>query len=224
MVKSMSPSAKTLTDGQIVKLNDVIAAKMRKAEFPSDVSQDVIEQQGEDIAMKLVNDFRIRVEARIRATEPHILARKPFDPVTFIGEGWTVDERIGKRSGDNLDAGKIVRQDYLKKGESSINGEERLRRIKATPADIQLDGEDCLALYKEEGQLTLRWLYETQGIRWLSFWGTILRSPYGSRNVLYLCRSDDGSWDWNYGWVDGGRWRASYPAAVLASLPAKASA
>jgi hypothetical protein len=217
MSKNMSPSEATITGGQIVKLTDVIAAALRKSGLPSEPSQHVIELQGPRIAEKVVEDVRTRVEAYQRSVEPHILQRKPFDPEKFLSKGWEIVERIGQRSGSNLDAGKIVRKDYLKKGESSINGEERLRRIKANPGDIQLDGEDFLALYEEEDQKTLRWLYETQGITWLSCWGIILRSPNGNRDVLCLYRDDGGSWDWDDRWVDGDDWRASYPAAVLAS-------
>jgi len=218
--KDVSPSEETITGGQIVKLTDVIAAKLRKSGLPSDASQQVIELQGAKIAEKVVEDFRTRVEAYQRATEPHILKRQPFDPVKFIGKGWTIDEQVGERTGDNLDAGKIVRKDYLKSGESSVNGEERLKRIKAAPGDVQLDADDFLALYEEKGQLTLRWFYETKSITWLSFWGTILRRPDGGRYVLCLCRGGGGSWHWYYRWVDSARWDACDPAGVLASPPA----
>lgn len=154
--------------------------------------------------------------------ELHILARKPFDPATFIGNGWTIDERIGQRSGDTLDTGRIDCKVYLKPGESSIDGEECQRRIKASPNDPQLDEQDFLALYEEEGQLTLRWLYDTKGITWLSCWGVILRHPYGPRYVLYLDRHDDGSWAWGCYKVNNGVWADFFPAAVLTSQPAEA--
>ncbi|MEK7639868.1 MAG: hypothetical protein AAB424_01890 [Patescibacteria group bacterium] len=146
----------------------------------------------------------------------HILERKRFDPAKFMGKGWTIDERVGQRSGSNLDAGKIIRKDYLKAGESFINGEERLKRIKANPADIQYDEQDFLALYEEKGQKTLRWLYDTQGITSLSFWGIILRIPLGDRRVLYLYRGGHGSWYWVFFWLDDD-WYAGNPSAVLAS-------
>jgi hypothetical protein len=215
--KDVSPSEETITGGQIVKLTDVIAAKLRKSGLPRDASQQVIELQGAEIAEKVVGDFCTRVEAYQRATEPHILKRQPFDPVKFIGKGWTIDEQVGERTGDNLDAGEIVRKDYLKSGESSINGEERLKRIKAAPGDVQLDADDFLALYEEKGQLTLRWLYETKSIARLSFWGTILQDPDGDRRVLYLDRREGGSWDWDCDWVDSGHWDDGLPAGVLAS-------
>ena len=188
-------------------------AKLCKSGLPSAPTQYVLENEGDELMDKFVDLTRSRVEARIRATEPHILQRKPFNLEKFFGgKGWEIVERIGQRSGSNLDAGKIVPKDYLKKGEFFVNGEERLRRIKAEfPSDPQIDGQDFLALYEEEGQLTLRWLYDTKGITWLSCWGVILRSPNGNRSVLDLCRRDDGSWRWCYNWV------ASRPAAVLAS-------
>jgi len=217
MLKNVSPSEETITGGQIVKLTDVIAAALRKSGLPSDASQQVIESQGAEIAGKVVEDVRTRVEAYQCSVEPHILQRKPFDPEKFIGKGWKVDEQVGKRTGGNLGAGQIIRKDYLKSGESYINGEERLKRIKATPEDIQLDGDDFLALWQEEGHKALNWLYKTKAITWLSFWGIILRSPGGHRSVLYLCRLEDGSWRWGYDWVDDDVWYAGHPAAVLAS-------
>ncbi|MEK7570629.1 MAG: hypothetical protein AAB515_04315 [Patescibacteria group bacterium] len=159
-------------------------------------------------------------EAGQHAIEPHILERKPFDPNKHLGNVWSFVEQISKRSGGSLDAGKIVGKDYLQEGESTISGEERLKRIKATPADIQLDAEDFLALYEEKDQLTLRWLYESQGITWLSFWGTILGSTLSDGNVLcVLClyHSGDGSWFWGYGRVGDLDWVVGGLSAVLAS-------
>ncbi len=225
MSKNMPPSTdKPITRGQVDRFYDRFVVGLRKSGLPSEPTQYVLENEGAELVDEIVAATRRRVKARIRATEPHILKRKPFNPATFIGKGWTIDERVGQRSGSNLDAGKIVRKDYLKKGEPSINGEERCRRIKANPADIQLDGEDFLALYEEKGQKTLRWLYDTQGITWLSFWGIILRNPNGVRGVLCLCRRDDGSWDWDYHWLVYDDWFAEYPSAVPASLLVEAKA
>lgn len=129
----------------------------------------------------------------------HVLKRQPFNPEKFLGKGWRIDEQIGQRTGDSLDAEKIIGKTYLNEGESSLNGEERLRRIKATPADVHLDAEDFFALWQEKGHTTLKWLYDTKGITFLSFWATILRSPGGDRSVLCLYRGEDGSWDWTAG-------------------------
>lgn len=219
MSKDVSPSEQTITKGQCGKLMDVGVDALVKSGLPSEPTQYVLEHESTEIAANLVADIRTRVEARIRTTEPHILKRLPFDSAKFIGKGWSVDEQVSSRpSGGNLDASQITRKDYLGKGELSIHGEEHLRRIKAAGEEnIQLDGEDFLALYEEKGQKTLRWLYETRGITWLSCWGIILCHPDGDRGVLYLDRRDDGSWHWDCRWVGHDGWRASGPSAVLAS-------
>ncbi|MCH7492873.1 hypothetical protein IID19_04805 [Patescibacteria group bacterium] len=137
--------------------------------------------------------FKLVVEGSAEIVhKPHILKRQPFDPEQFLGKGWKIDEQVGNRTGDNLDAGKIVTNDYLRERASSINGEDRLKRIKAATEDIQLDASDFLALWKEKDHVTLKWLYDTRGITWLSFWGTILRGPDGLRHVLYLDRRGGG--------------------------------
>lgn len=213
----MSPSKETASDGQAAKLVDHVMARFRKSGLDHAASQYVLEHESVAIADVLEADFRRRVEARVRAIEPHVLQRQFFNPESFLGQGWKIDEGIGQRSGSNLDAGRIVRQDYLRKGESYINGEERLKRIKKAPADVQLDADDFLALWQEEGHATLKWLYDTKGITWLSFWGTILRHPFGDRCVLGLSRGGDGSWCWDYVWLDS-VWDSNDPAAVLASI------
>ncbi|MDP2683814.1 MAG: hypothetical protein Q8P20_02045 [bacterium] len=42
-------------------------------------------------------------------------------------------------------------------------------------------------------------------------------NPDGNRNVLYLYRNDDGSWNWNYNLVDNDNWNANNPSGVLAT-------
>ncbi len=161
-------------------------------------------------------NVRRRVEARIQATEPHILKRQKFDPEKFLGDNWSIDEQVGQRTGDILDAGKIIQKNYLKNDESHINGEEWLKRIKQAPEDIQLDANDFLALWLEKDHVILKWLYDTKSITCLSFWGTPLRDPDGRRHVLYLCRDRDGSWYWRCDWV-GFDWDADDSASLLAS-------
>jgi hypothetical protein len=215
MAKTMSPSDVTpISVGQIAKIQELIGAGLRKSNLPSTAIQQLIETKGDLLVDTIVEFIRRRVDEYLRATEPHILERKPFDPGKFLGSGWSVTKQIGKRSGGNLDARKIVLKDYLQSGESIIKGEERLRRIKANPADVQLDAADFLALYLEKGQKTLQWLYDTQGITWLSFWGTILRNPLGYPVILCL-RLTDG-WFYDIGWDGDDDWGGG-PSAVLVS-------
>ncbi|MFA6042084.1 MAG: hypothetical protein WCV85_02115 [Patescibacteria group bacterium] len=208
-----------MTDGQINRVVEIFRAKLVKhaSNLPSDAVQAALGDAS--LGQDLFDVFQRHVEVHLIDTQPHLLQRKPFNPKKFIGAGWKVIEVLQPRNDGILDASQIVTKDYLKKGESSINGEERLRRIKASPADVklQLDAADCQALYEEKGQVTLRWLDETKGIKFLSGWNTILQSPRGNRCVLYLVRRVDGSWRWSDGWVGGGNWDADRPAGLLAS-------
>jgi len=216
------PKFKSPTGPQFTQVGRHAADAMKSVAASMGLSLDEVQAGviiNPDLQPKFQQLLREMAEEHRLATTPHLLQRKPFDPEKFsgLGKGWKIVERIGQRVGNILDAGKISRKDYLEKGESYISGEKRLERIKANQTDIQLDGEDFLALYEEEGQKTLRWLHDTKGITWLSFWGIILEHPNGRRGVLCLDREDDGSWGWYYGWVDDGRWGTSYPSGVLAS-------
>ena len=216
MSKNVSPSEGTITAGQAAKFIDLFTAKLRKSELLSEPTQYVLENEGGEIADAFIAEITRRVDARIQATTPHVLQRQEFDPVKFLGKNWSIDEQLGQRTGNNLDAGQIIGKDYLKEGESYTTGEDRLKRIKAAPEDIQLDANDLMVLWNEEGHATLKWLYDTKGITFLSFWGTVLRSPDGDRSVLYLSRLGGGSWDWDYHWL-GSYWRADDSASCLAS-------
>ncbi|GEM_PF-1853095 len=221
MAKSMSSSEKTITVGQVAKFSDLLIARLLKSGLPNGPTQYVLEHHGAEIADGFIADVSRRVKAHQLATEPHLLQRRPFEPEQFLGKGWQIDEVVGQRSGDNLDAGKIILKDYLKEGEFSVNGEERLERIKDNPDDVQLDAKDCLALWQEKDHATLKWLYDTRGITFLSFWATILRRPGGDRYVLCLYRHQDGSWNLCYHGVSRcNYWRARDPVAILANPPA----
>jgi hypothetical protein len=216
MSKDMPPSADTpITRGQVDRLYDRFVVALCKSGLPREPTQYVLENEGVELVDEFVIATRRRVEARQRATEPHILKRQPFDPEQFMGMGWTIGEQIGRRTEDNLDAERIVGKNYLREGESSLIGEERLLRIKVMP-DVQLDADDFLALWQEKDHVTLEWLYDTKGITFLSFWGTILRDPSGYRIVLYLHRDEDGLWYGLYFRVDCDGWDASNPSSVLA--------
>ena len=152
---------------------------------------------------------------------------KPFDPRSFIGQGWTIwkgsingNGLSGEEEQDrvSLELSKIPLKDILavsslKSGESYITGEEALRRLHSGK-NICLDANVAKGLYEEEGQTSLRWLYTHRGIEWVEFPGTTLRYANGNRYSLYLYRSDDGSWRWDYYYLGIDR-DVSYPAAVL---------
>lgn len=153
---------------------------------------------------------------------------KPFNPTAFVGDGWTIWH--GPKNGDGLngdeeqdirslkrteiDFAQVLFEHCLKKGEPSITGEEKLVRHIATK-HIRLDAKIGQCLLEEKGQATLEWLYDTFGITWLEFPGTVLRRANGRRCFLYLCRGAYGRWYWGGHWLDDLR-SAEDPSALLA--------
>ena len=156
---------------------------------------------------------------------------KPFNPAEFLGQGFSIwrgpadgggMEGEGEQDSRSLalqevDFSKVLLETCFEGEETWITGEEKLRRLKAS-GHIRLDARIGQALYEEEGQRTLRWLHDTHGIRYVDFMGTILRSPDGDRDVLFLYRGDDGGWDRDYYYLECG-WRAHDFSAALASTP-----
>lgn len=141
---------------------------------------------------------------------------RSFDPVKFIGKGWSIveeDERALVLI--EIDFSKVRFESGLREGESTIIGEQKLERIKAMP-EIRLDAKIGQALYEEKGQPTLRFIYEYYGVSWFELAGTVLRLSDGSRYFLCLNRDDDGSWNWYYHWLDRGRNR-DHVSPLLAS-------
>jgi len=215
---SMSPSGKTLSIDQARKIADLVIARLRKSELPKAATQEVIKKEGAKIADVVEADVTRRVIINLFAKgSRRILKRQPFNVYKIMGKGWSVKEQVSKRSNDSLDVGQITRKDYG--GECIISGKSHLKCIKdAGEQDMQLDAKDFLVLWREKDHLTLKWLYETKGITWLSFWGTILSLPDGSRWVLYLFRNeDDGSWRWGARSLELCWGSNCTPAAVLAN-------
>ena len=103
-----------------------------------------------------------------------------------------------------IDFSKVRFVSGLKTGENYITGKQKLGRLKKAGA-IRLDAKVGQALYEEKGQPTLRFIHEHFNISWFELAGTVLRSPHGDRYFLYLYRNDDGSWGWDYYWLDSDR-------------------
>ena len=143
---------------------------------------------------------------------------QPFDPRKFIGRGWEIveeDERSLALTEIDFSAVRFVSGHA--EGEDLITGEAKLERLKALP-DVRLDAAIGVALLREPGQATLRFIHEHFTISWFELAGTVLRGPGGRRPFLYLCRVGDGSWDWAYYWLDCGRRRVGV-SPLLASSP-----
>jgi hypothetical protein len=132
-----------------------------------------------------------------------------FNPAKFIGEGWSI---IGQDESSlaltEVDISKIRLETMLKDCETQVQGEEKLRRLKAT-GHIQLDAKIFQTFWENKDRIPESWKS-----MFIYFDGTILQSPDGCRCVLYLCWSGD-EWDWYYYWLESG-WDAGRPSAVLA--------
>lgn len=64
----MSPSAtRLISEGQSTKFNDLLVAKLRKSRLPHKETQQVLEEEGVELADNFVADVRRRVEKRNRS-------------------------------------------------------------------------------------------------------------------------------------------------------------
>ena len=138
---------------------------------------------------------------------------KPFDP-TFFGTGWTVESENPKAIAlTEVDFTKVTFDSFLREGEETITGEEKLSRATDT---LLLDAKIGQLLYEQKNQPLLNWLYDKKGICWMEFAGTVLRDSVGRRYFLYLLRQLDGSWHWYYNWLGHGR-HYGFVSPLLAS-------
>lgn len=96
MAQAVSPSA-SMTSGQITKLTDLLGAGLRKASLPSDVSQQVIESQGDAITKDFVRTFRKRVEAISKMVVRRATVnrtRKPQEALDATGRAQYTDRKV----------------------------------------------------------------------------------------------------------------------------------
>jgi hypothetical protein len=139
-----------------------------------------------------------------------------FDPVAFIGEGWSIVEEDERSVAlHEVDLSKISLVTMLAEGETSVSGEEKLKRLKEA-GHIRLDAKVFNTLWMNPHLTPESWKQKTNGnTTYIFFDGTILRSPRGGRYVLCLYWRD-GKRDWDCPWLVY-QWDASNPSAVLAS-------
>ena len=162
---------------------------------------------------------------------------KAMNPSEFIGGDWKFWR--GPADGDGLngdedyvlepdvvDFEQVVLETHLKDKETSIRGEEKMKRARASK-NRQPGDKAFLALWndwlakKAEGKLEdsiLERLHRSGKIgNVIYFFGRTLRNPDGYRCVLYLYRLDNGRWYWYYCWL-GRHWSADVPSVSLASV------
>ena len=187
------------------------------------------EQRGKMFAAFIANKFHLNVG------DPKTLLTKQFDPTSFIGKGWTTwkgpidgDGLAGEEDVDTrslalteIELANFIFETCFKKGETSIFGEEKLRRLKEErPEFVRFAGNVFLGLWLDyeanKENSILEWFHRNFGITFMDFPGQILRYTNGHRIIFYLNRLDDGKWSWSYNWLDS-RWRVDDPSVGCAS-------
>jgi hypothetical protein len=127
---------------------------------------------------------------------------KPFNPAEFIGDGWSIVEE-DKRSLalTKLDLSKVRFETMLKENETSITGEQKLKRLKKA-GHVRLDAKVFQTLWENQSLIPESWKEKTNGnTTFIYFDGTVLQNPCGHRYVLCLYWND-GKWRWFYSWLD----------------------
>lgn len=207
--------SKPVSIGQSHNVMSILANNVDWDALDSDVLQQVVNKPRESGVQ--FTAF-LRNGGRVIVGEPKVLQTdrsKPFGPVGFLGEEWTIEEQDERSlTLTELDLTKVRFEDMLKDGESWIKGEEKLKRLKEA-GHIRLDAVIFLHLWKNQHLIPESWKEKINGNpRYIFFDGTILRSPSGDRYVLYLIWRG-GGWDWGYYWLDRD-WSAYDPSAILA--------
>ncbi len=145
--------------------------------------------------------------AALVPSEPSIILRldrsQPFNPEKFIGKGWRIVEEDERSLAlTEVDLSRIRLETYpLKPGSKiRITGEEMIQRCKRL-GYIRLDAAVFQTLLDHQHLIPESWKKTND---WILFDGTVLCSPDGVYNTLYLCW-DGKDWDWGYYWIRGGR-------------------
>jgi hypothetical protein len=134
---------------------------------------------------------------------------RPFDPVKFLGKGWSIVEEDERSLAlTQLDPTKIRLEHMLKKGEISIKGGERLRRLKEA-GYIRLDAKIFQTLWENRAFIPESWKHKD-----VYFDGTVLRNP--ENGLLYALRFCGGG-GWGSYWLEYDR-DARNPSVVLVSV------
>ncbi|MDD4803838.1 MAG: hypothetical protein PHN69_01565 [Candidatus Pacebacteria bacterium] len=125
---------------------------------------------------------------------------QPFDLKKFFGDGWTiVEEDINSLKLTEFNLTKVQFKDMLKEGETSVNGEEKQKRLKEA-GYVRLDAKVFQTLWENQELIPSSWKEPINGkTRYIFFDGTVLSSPDSGRYVLCLYWLDGG-------WCRGERW------------------
>ena len=213
--------SKAVSRGQALEVSGRFGVQVQWDELDGDLLQkEVISLSPEEFGRRLTLFLK-------NGARPYLLGDlqvvpQPFNPVEFIGKGWSLIPEEHDARCDALTAVDLAKVDFatgLKEGETSIKGEEKLKRMKASK-NLRLGATIFAGLWADyqvgKERSVLERLFQTYDITYLDFFGDILLHPDGNRHVLSLCRGDGGTWSWSYHWL-GRDWSAARRSASLAS-------
>jgi hypothetical protein len=166
---------------------------------------------GSSVTASQLKDFFRQIEdgsidhSRLQGFLDHrdFVSRYPhFNPVTFIGKGWGVDE---DREGlpETWDPMQTILVSPLRKGESCVKGEKTIERL---AGDKPLGARAFLYFWTYQEKIPKEWKGKL-----VFFDATMLRDPDGYRYSLYLYWSGV-RWYWRCHWLGDAR-VASYLSA-----------
>lgn len=180
-------TTQSITSGQSKQLErvagDAVARACKELGFTKSSAQR---------ALARGNEFSLRIKQALQdlSVDPNMLSidrSKPFDPVAFIGKGWSIAEQDERSLAlPEIDLSQVCFETMLHEGESSIGGEEKLKRLK-TSGHIRLDAKVLQTLWENQRLIPESWKKPTNSnTTFIFFDGTVLRDPDGDRCVLCL--------------------------------------
>jgi hypothetical protein len=174
------------------------------------------EQQTNKTHMKTLK-FSIVTRKDFTLSLIHLIPAIVFDDgskfeqaINGVGDGVTgfvenlVEAHKLHQSGHKQEAVNLLFLTGLGENQTLITGEERIQALKDCPL---ADPDLLFSLVKQEGQVILRWLYDTFGVTWMEALRRTFLGREGLRFTLCLYRRDGGHWVWSNGMLNGERGR-----------------
>lgn len=159
-----------------------------------------IRQAAEELMLFWTSGCRVQIGGLV-------ISVVPFDPATFIGAGYSLVAEDHDPRNDGLTEVDFNLVDFvscLNEGETSITGEEKLKRLRASGrirygANV---GWGLLLDYQARRENSvLETLYRLKKVAYLDFPGDTILSPDGGRSVLCL-RRVEAEWYWLLAWLE----------------------
>ncbi len=152
-----------------------------------------------------------------------LLVRTPFTPARISRKHpWIISaEGLARARERVLPVERITVEHYSHHEKNWVPDIVVLEKVWSSIKNPLLDASDFLALWNDPHHAALNWLYRSQGITELTFWGTILQyGMLGSGAVLFLKRdSRDGRWHYDTVHFADHVYCRIFPIAVLSNIP-----